>query len=260
VSRSDGVTDIDIKSSDEIAALRASCQLAADVLVMIEPQIRPGLSTGEIDRVCHEYIVAHGAYPSPLNYRGFPKATCTSVNEVVCHGIPSFERVLKEGDIINVDITTLLGGFHGDTSKTFCVGRVSAEAQQLVEVTRRCLDLGVAAVRPGGRIGDIGAAIQAVAEAAGCSVVRDFVGHGIGREFHGPPEVPHFGRAGRGVRLRPGLTFTIEPMINAGDWRIEILDDNWTAITRDRSLSAQFEHTVVVTDDGVEILTLPSDR
>ena len=260
MSPSDSTTDIDIKSQDEITALRRSCQLAADVLVMIEPLIKPGLSTGEIDRLCHEYIVAHGAYPSPLGYRGFPKATCTSVNEVVCHGIPSFDRVLKDGDIINVDITTLLGGFHGDTSKTFCVGRASAAAKQLVDVTRECLDRGVAAVRPGNRVGDIGAAIQAVAEANGCSVVRDFVGHGIGREFHGPPEVPHFGRAGRGVRLRAGMTFTIEPMINAGDWRIEILEDNWTAVTRDGSLSAQFEHTVLVTPDGVEILTLPSGR
>ncbi|MBN2360738.1 MAG: type I methionyl aminopeptidase [Deltaproteobacteria bacterium] len=260
MNRPDSPSDIDIKSSDEIAALRASCRLAADVLVMIEPHVRPGISTGEIDRLCHEYIVAHGAYPSPLGYRGFPKATCTSINEVVCHGIPSFERVLKDGDIINVDITTLLGGFHGDTSKTFCVGQPSAAARALVDLTRDCLDQGVAAVRPGGRIGDIGAAIQAVAESHGCSVVRDFVGHGIGREFHAPPEVPHFGRAGRGVRLRPGMTFTIEPMINAGDWRIEILDDNWTAITRDRSLSAQFEHTVLVTQGGAEVLTIPSGR
>ena len=253
-------SEIELKSREEIAVLRTSCELAADVLVMIEPFVVAGITTGEIDRLCHEYIEAHGAIPSPLGYRGFPKATCTSVNEVVCHGIPSFERTLRAGDIINVDITTFLGGFHGDTSKTFCVGEVDAASQHLVETARECLERGIATVRPSGRVGDIGAAIQEYAEARSCSVVRDFVGHGIGREFHCAPEVPHFGKRGRGVRLRAGMVFTIEPMINAGDWRVEVLEDDWTTVTRDRALSAQFEHTIVVTEDGCEVLTRPTGR
>lgn len=247
-----------IHTDEEIVLARKACQLAADTLVMIEEHIRPGVSTGELDRLCHEYIEAHGAYPSPLGYRGFPKATCTSVNQVVCHGIPSFEHTLCDGDIINVDITAKLSGFHGDTSKTFFVGTPSAQARHLVETTRRCLELGIAAVKPGARIGDIGAAIQLHAEANGCSVVRDFVGHGVGRVFHCAPEVPHFGRAGRGARLYKGMIFTIEPMINQGDWRTTILEDDWTAVTSDGKLSAQFEHTILVTTDGVDILTLPS--
>lgn len=250
--------EIEIKSTKDLESMRASCGLAADVLVMIEPFIRAGISTGEIDQICHEYIVAHGAYPSPLGYRGFPKATCTSVNEVICHGIPSMERRLHDGDIINVDITTLLDGFHGDTSKTFYVGTPGDDARRVVETARECLRLGIEAVGPQARIGDIGAAIQAHAKSQRCSVVRDFVGHGLGREFHSAPEVPHFGKAGRGVRLRPGMTFTIEPMINLGDWRVVILEDDWTAVTRDRKLSAQFEHTLLVTEGGCEILTLPT--
>ncbi|MFH1807961.1 MAG: type I methionyl aminopeptidase [Pseudomonadota bacterium] len=240
--------------------MRESCQLAADVLVMIEPLVLPGVTTGEIDRICHAYILAHGAIPSPLGYRGFPKATCTSINEVVCHGIPSFERQLKDGDIINIDITTTLHGFHGDTSKTFYVGTPAARTRHLVETTRECLRRAVEVVRPGARVGDIGHAIQTHAEGHGCSVVRDFVGHGLGREFHCAPEVPHFGKPGRGPRLRPGMTFTIEPMINLGDWHIEILEDDWTAVTRDGSLSAQFEHTLLVTERGVDIMTQPTGR
>lgn len=250
--------DIEIKSKDEIAQMRESCQLAADVLVMIEPFVVPGISTGEIDRVCHEYIVAHGAIPAPLDYRGFPKATCTSINEVVCHGIPNFGRLLQRGDIINVDITTILNGFHGDTSMTFYVGEPSAKARHLVETTRECLRLAIEQVHPGKRLGDIGSAIQTYAQAKGCSVVRDFVGHGIGRKFHASPEVPHFGKANTGQRLHTGMTFTIEPMINAGDWRIEILEDDWTAITKDGQLTAQFEHTILVTDDGPDVMTVPT--
>ena len=182
------------------------------------------------------------------------------MNEVVCHGIPDNKRILKDGDIINVDITTTYKGFHGDTSKTFYVGTPSDKARHLVETTRACLDLAIETVRPGSRIGDIGHAIQIHAQKNGCSVVRDFVGHGLGREFHCAPEVPHFGKKGRGSRLRPGMTFTIEPMINLGDWHVEVLDDDWTAVTRDHSLTAQFEHSLLVTDDGVEIMTLPSGR
>lgn len=253
-------SEVEIKSQQEIADMRESCQLAADVLVMIEPFIVPGISTGEIDRVCQEYIEHFGAIPSPLGYHGFPKATCTSVNEVVCHGIPDFDRILKDGDIINVDITTTYKGFHGDTSKTFYVGTPSDKTRHLVETTRECLRRSIEVVKPGARIGDIGHAIQIYAEAQGCSVVRDFVGHGLGREFHAPPEVPHFGKPGRGMRLREGMTFTIEPMINLGDWRVQILADDWTTVTRDSSLTAQFEHSLLVTHDGVEILTLPSGR
>ena len=253
-------SEVDIKSKQEISDMRESCQLAADVLVMIEPFIVPGISTGEIDRVCQEYIEHHGAIPAPLGYHGFPKATCTSVNEVVCHGIPDFERILHAGDIINVDITTIYKGFHGDTSKTFFVGTPSAKTRHLVETTRECLRRSIEIVRPGARIGDIGHSIQSYAEAQGCSVVRDYVGHGLGREFHTTPEIPHFGKAGRGMRLRQGMTFTIEPMINLGDWRVEVLDDDWTAITRDKAWTAQFEHSLLVTADGVEILTLPSGR
>jgi methionyl aminopeptidase len=220
----------------------------------VDELIRPGLTTEEIDRFVHEDTLRQGARPAPLHYHGYPKSVCTSVNEVVCHGIPG-DRKLEPGDIINVDVTSILGGWYGDTSATFYVGEPSAEAQHVTEVSRRCLDLGIAEVRDGARVGDIGAAIQQFAESEGCSVVRVFVGHGIGRGFHEAPQVPHYGMRGTGTRLRAGMVFTIEPMINLGHHDVEIMEDGWTALTRDRSLSAQFEHTVVVTRQGCEVLT-----
>lgn len=234
--------------------LREACQVAVQTLLGVDEMIRPGITTGEIDRFVHEDTLRRGARPAPLNYQGYPKSVCTSLNEVVCHGIPG-EQVLEPGDIINVDITSILGGWYGDTSVTFYVGEPSPEAKHLTEVARRSLDLGIGAVRDGARIGDIGAAIQQYAEGQGCSVVRAFVGHGIGRAFHEPPQVPHVGVSGSGLRLRAGMCFTIEPMINLGGYEVEILDDDWTAVTRDRSLSAQFEHTLVVTKTGCEVLT-----
>lgn len=254
-------SQVEIKSAREIEAMRTVGRLAADTLNLVGPMIRPGITTEAINDFVHQDTLRKGAIPAPLNYRGggrgppYPKSVCTSVNEVVCHGIPG-PQVLKEGDIINVDITHIYGGFHGDTSATFYVGRrLSEEAKLVTEVARRSLELGIQQVRPGGRLGDIGAAIQEFAEAQGCSVVRDFVGHGIGRRFHDEPKVSHYGQWGKGLRLRPGMIFTIEPMINVGTWEVELLDDEWTAVTADRALSAQFEHTVLVTDNGVEILT-----
>jgi methionyl aminopeptidase len=216
--------------------------------------IRPGITTEEINTFVHEDTLRKGAIPAPLNYKGFPKSVCTSINEVVCHGIPS-NRALSDGDIVNVDVTHIYKGFHGDTSATFYVGAPSEDAKRVTEVARRSLELGVAQVRPGARIGDIGAAIQEFAEGHGCSVVKDFVGHGIGRKFHDEPKISHVGVWGSGRRLKPGMTFTIEPMINLGTWEVEILDDDWTAVTADGLLSAQFEHTVLVTDAGCEVLT-----
>lgn len=248
---------IEIMTARDLERMRAACQLAADTLLLVGENLRPGITTDDINRLVHDYTIEHGARPSPLNYNGFPKSVCTSVNEVVCHGIPG-PRVLKDGDIINVDVTSYLpakDGFHGDTSATFYVGEPSDAARKVTEVSRRCLELGIAQVREGARIGDIGAAIQAFAEGEGCSVVRDYVGHGIGREFHGPPQVPHYGKAGTGKRLKAGMVFTIEPMINLGSYECELMDDDWTVKTADRSLSAQFEHTLVVTREGCEVLT-----
>jgi len=247
---------IDIKSKPEIEKMRRSCQLAADVLDMIEPHVVPGVTTLELDRLCHEFIVRNGAYPAPLNYKGFPKSICTSINEVVCHGIPG-ERVLAAGDIINIDITTIVDGYHGDTSEMFCVGEATAVATTLIDVTRQALWLGIQEVGPDKRVGDIGAAIAEFAgRKHGYGVVEAFCGHGIGREFHTAPQISHVGRRGTGMRMREGMTFTIEPMINEGTSQCEILDDGWTAITRDGGLSAQAEHTVLVTSSGVEVLTL----
>lgn len=246
---------IEIKSPREVDGIRKSSQMAAETLVLVAEKLHAGMTTEEINKIVHEDTVRRGAIPSPLNYHGYPKSVCTSINEVVCHGIPSPTRVLQDGDIINVDVTTFFGGFHGDTSATFYIGKPSPEARHVTEVARKCLELGVAQVRDGGRIGDIGAAIQEYAEGQGCSVVRQFVGHGIGRKFHEPPQVAHFGRRNSGDRMRTGMVFTIEPMINLGAWEVEVLEDDWTAVTRDGSLSAQFEHTVVVTRDGCEVLT-----
>lgn len=215
------------------------------------------MSTIDIDLAVHKFIVEHGAYPSPLNYNGFPKSVCTSINEVVCHGIPDAKTILREGDIINVDVTCNLDGFHGDTSATFYVGKPTADGAHITEVARRCLEIGIAEVAPGNRLSDIGRAIEAYATKEKCSVVRDYVGHGIGRKFHEPPQVPHFRRRTRGPdpRFATGWVFTIEPMINIGGWQVEVMDDGWTVLTRDRSLTAQFEHTILVTSDGVEVLT-----
>ncbi len=248
-----------LKSDFEIDKMRSAGRLAAETLAMIEKHIRPGISTLELNDICHDFTVSRGAVCAPLNYRGYPKSICTSVNDVVCHGIPNSKQVLKDGDIINVDVTPILDGYHGDASKTFFVGtNVSAAARKLVKVTEECLEIGISQIRVGARIGDIGYAIQEHAEKHGYSVVRDFVGHGIGKVFHEDPQVPHYGEAGKGVRIEPGMTFTVEPMINAGDYRCKILKDKWTAVTVDRSLSAQFEHTIAIRSNGtVEILTLP---
>ena len=259
-------SSVEIKSAREIDAMREVGRLAGETLSLIGSSIKPGITTDEINRIAHEDTLKKGARPAPLNYRGsagdtpFPKSICTSVNEVVCHGIPG-SYVLKDGDIVNVDVTHLYKGFHGDTSATFYVGRkISKPAQLVTEVARKSLELGIAEVRPGARLGDIGAAIQQFAEPTGCSVVRDFVGHGIGRKFHDEPKVSHVGERGKGLRLKAGMTFTIEPMINLGTWEVDILDDDWTAVTRDGKLSAQFEHTILVTDSGAEVLTARTSK
>jgi len=246
-----------ILSQRELDKMRQAGRLAAKLLQHIEPLVKPGVSTLEINDEAERWTQAHKAKSAPLGYRGYPKSICTSVNEVICHGIPNAKQILKEGDIINIDVTPILEGYHGDTSKTFFVGTPSPKTRKLVEVTEECLRLGIAEVKPGARIGDIGAAIQEYAEAHGFSVVRDFVGHGISNIFHTAPDVPHYGIRGKGKRLRPGMVFTIEPMINEGTYEVEVLSDKWTAVTRDRKLSAQCEHTLAVTEDGVEILTLP---
>ncbi|MGH7057787.1 MAG: type I methionyl aminopeptidase [Acetobacteraceae bacterium] len=254
----DGEADprrISVHAPEDFSGMRAAGRLAAETLDMITPKITPGVSTAAIDKLCHEFIVAHGAVPAPLHYRGFPKSVCISINHVVCHGIPG-ERRLIEGDILNVDITVILQGWHGDTSRMFIAGQGSTRARMLVETTYVALLRGIAAVRPGATLGDIGQAIQSYVESQRFSVVRDFCGHGIGRRFHEPPNVLHFGRAGDGPVLQPGMFFTIEPMVNAGRPEVKILDDGWTAVTRDRSLSAQFEHMVGVTEDGCEVFTL----
>jgi methionyl aminopeptidase len=217
--------------------------------------VRPGISTGEIDKLCHDYMVERGAIPATLGYRGYTKSSCTSVNHVVCHGIPG-DRVLADGDIVNIDVTVILDGWHGDTSRMYVAGEASTKAKLLMDVTYDAMMKGIAAIRPGATLGDIGHAIQAHVEKHRFSVVRDFCGHGIGRHFHEPPNILHFGRPGEGPKLKPGMFFTVEPMVNAGRPEVKILDDGWTAVTRDRSLSAQFEHMVAVTDTGVEIFTL----
>jgi methionyl aminopeptidase len=246
-----------ILSQRELDKMRQAGRLAAKLLKHLEPMVKPGVSTLELNDEAERWTQAHGAKSAPLGYKGYPKSICTSVNEVICHGIPNGKQILKDGDIINIDVTPIVEGYHGDTSKTFFVGNPSPVAKKLVEVTEKCLRLGIAEVKPGARIGDIGAAIQEYAEAQGFSVVRDFVGHGISNIFHTAPDIPHYGTRGKGKRLRPGMVFTIEPMINEGTHEVEVLSDKWTAVTRDRKLSAQFEHTLAVTEDGVEILTLP---
>jgi len=244
-----------IHGQADFAGMRAAGGLAAATLDMIAPHVRPGVTTGELDALCHAFILAHGAVPAPLNYRGFPKSICTSINHVVCHGIPG-EKKLADGDILNIDVTVILDGWHGDTSRMYVAGQPSTRARMLMEITYQSLMKGVAVVRPGMTLGDVGHAIQSFVEANRFSVVRDFCGHGIGRNFHAAPNVLHFGRPGEGPALRAGMFFTIEPMVNAGRPEVKVLDDGWTAVTRDRSLSAQFEHMVGVTADGCEIFTL----
>ncbi|TCZ51564.1 type I methionyl aminopeptidase [Roseicella aquatilis] len=245
---------ITIHTPDDFAGIRRAGQLAAETLDMITPHVRPGVTTGELDRLCHDFILARGATPAPLGYRGYPKSICTSINHVVCHGIPG-ERVLAEGDVLNIDVTVILDGWHGDSSRMYAAGQPSTRARLLLDVTYESLMLGIAAVKPGATLGDIGHAIQVFVERHRFSVVRDFCGHGIGRRFHEPPNVLHFGRPGEGPVLKPGMFFTIEPMVNAGRPDVKILDDGWTAVTRDRSLSAQFEHMVGVTETGCEVFT-----
>src|SRR5688572_1736891 len=244
-----------LKTPAEQAAMRVAGRLAADVLDMIGPRIAPGMTTGEIDRICHKFIVeTQKAIPAPLNYKGFPKSICTSVNHVVCHGIPG-DRMLRAGDIVNVDVTVIKGGFHGDTSRMFPVGDISVQARRLCQVGFEAMWRGIRLVRPGTRLGDLGHVIQSYVESEGYSVVREYCGHGIGRVFHEDPQVLHYGEAGTGLELVPGMTFTVEPMINAGRRQVKLLGDGWTVVTKDHSLSAQWEHTVLVTADGVEVLT-----
>jgi methionyl aminopeptidase len=247
---------IQIKTPEEIEKMRVVGKLAAQQLDMIADHIRPGVTTGELDRICHEYTVnCQHAIPAPLNYNGFPKSICTSVNHVVCHGIPSDDKVLKDGDIVNIDVTPLKDGYHGDSSITFFVGKPGVLAERLVNVTLECLYRAIKAIKPGARLGDIGHAIQTLAEKNRFSVVREYCGHGIGTIFHDEPQVLHYGRPGTGVELLPGMIFTIEPMINAGKAAVKLLPDQWTVVTKDHRLSAQWEHTILVTETGYEILT-----
>ena len=239
----------------DFAAMRRAGRLAAETLDMLTAHVRPGVTTGELDRLAHDFIVGHGAYPAPLLYRGYPKSICTSVNHVVCHGIPG-DKQLRDGDIVNIDVTTLLDGWHGDASRMFLLGDVPLKARRLVDITYDAMMRGIAAVKPGATVGDIGHAVQSFVEGNRFSVVRDFCGHGLGRVFHDAPNIVHYGEPGEGPVLKEGMFFTVEPMVNAGRYPVTVLNDGWTAVTKDRSLSAQFEHSVGVTRDGVEIFTL----
>ncbi len=251
---------VSIKSTEEIEKMRIAGKLASQVLEMIGPHVVPGISTQELDQICHDYIVnEQEAIPAPLNYRGFPKSICTSVNHQVCHGIPG-DRNLKNGDILNIDITVIKDGFHGDTSKMFILGKPSVMAKNLVDLTYEALSIGIKLVKPGIKLGDIGHAIQTFAEKNRCTIVREYCGHGIGRMFHEDPQVLHYGKPDTGMELQAGMTFTIEPMVNAGKRNVRLLPDGWTVVTKDHSLSAQWEHTILVTDTGYEVLTLRSDE
>lgn len=245
---------VKLHDADAFEGMRAVGKLAAEALDMLVPEIKPGVTTEHIDKLVYEFALDHGTYPAPLNYRGFTKSCCTSINHVVCHGIPS-DRTLREGDVVNVDVTLIKDGWHGDTNRMYYVGDVPRKASRLVEVTYEAMMRGIGVVRPGATLGDIGAAIQEYAEGERCSVVREFCGHGLGRVFHDMPNILHYGRKGEGIQLKQGMFFTIEPMINAGKPGVKILADGWTAVTRDRSLSAQFEHSIGVTADGCEIFT-----
>jgi len=248
-------TKIKLHGPDAFAGMAKAGRLVAETLDLLVEHVKPGVTTGELDAVAFEFAMDHGAVPAPLNYRGFPKSICTSLNHVVCHGIPG-SRALREGDILNIDVTLIVDGWHGDSSRMYPVGTVSRAAERLLEVTYNALMRGVATVRPGATTGDIGHAIQVYAESERCSVVRDFCGHGLGRVFHDRPNILHYGEPGEGLPLKPGMLFTIEPMINLGKPHVKILSDGWTAVTRDRSLSAQFEHSVGVTETGFEVFTL----
>jgi methionyl aminopeptidase len=264
--RIESVTEVEPQTREEghiplhgeagFAAMRRAGRLAAETLDFITPHVQPGITTDELDKLCDGFMRDHGAVPATLGYRGYPKSSCISLNHVVCHGIPG-DRKLENGDVLNIDVTPILDGWYGDSSRMYVAGdKVTVKAKRLIEVTYEAMMRGIAVVKPGATLGDIGHAIQAYAEGHRFSVVRDFCGHGVGRVFHAPPSILHYGRRGDGLALREGMMFTIEPMINAGHWAVKILSDGWTAVTRDRSLSAQFEHTVGVTADGVEIFTL----
>jgi methionyl aminopeptidase len=248
-------TKVKLHSADDFAGMAKAGRLVAEILDLLVDEVKPGVTTEALDRFVFEFAMDHGAIPAPLNYRGFPKSICTSLNHVVCHGIPS-PRALKEGDILNIDVTLIVEGWHGDSSRMYAVGRIARAAERLLEVTYNALMRGVAAVKPDATTGDIGAAIQTYAEGERCSVVRDFCGHGLGRVFHDRPNILQYGEAGEGLVLKPGMLFTIEPMINLGKPHVKILSDGWTAVTRDRSLSAQFEHTVGVSETGAQVFTL----
>ncbi|RMF10833.1 MAG: type I methionyl aminopeptidase [Alphaproteobacteria bacterium] len=245
---------VKLHAPEDFEGMRRAGRLAAETLDFITPYVRPGVTTAELDQLCHDFIVERGGIPAPLNYRGFPKSICTSINHVVCHGIPG-DRKLKEGDVLNIDVTPIVDGWHGDTSRMFYVGKVPIKAKRLVEVTYECLMRGIEAAKPGATLGDIGHAIETYAKKHRYSVVEVFCGHGLGRVFHDAPNVLHYGRPGTGLVLKPGMFFTIEPMINLGRPDVKILDDGWTAVTKDRSLSAQFEHSIGITEDGAEIFT-----
>lgn len=246
-----------IKTPEQIEKMRIAGRLAAEVLEMIQPYVEPGITTGELDKICHDYIVnIQKAIPAPLNYKGFPKSICTSVNQVICHGIPSDDKTLKKGDVINIDITVIKDGYHGDTSMMLPVGDIASHAERLCRITHECLYLGIGAIKAGARLGDIGHVIQQHAESNYYTVVQEYCGHGIGEGFHEDPQVLHYGRPNTGIELQEGMIFTVEPMINAGKRHSKMLGDGWTVVTKDRKLSAQYEHTCLVTADGVEILTL----
>ena len=247
---------VTIKTPEDIAKMRVAGKLAAEVLEMIDEHVKPGVTTEHLNQLCHDHIVnVQQAIPAPLNYNGFPKSICTSVNHVVCHGIPTEQKVLKDGDIINIDVTVIKNGYHGDTSKMWTVGTPKPGTERLIQVTQECMYKGIELVKPGARLGDIGHVIQQHAEKHRFSVVRDYCGHGIGQVFHEEPQVMHYGKPGTGLELKEGMIFTIEPMINQGKYHTKLLPDEWTAVTKDRKLSAQWEHTILVTEDGHEVLT-----
>ena len=252
--------NIPINKKEDFVKMRESGRLAAHVLDQLDTLIVPGISTLEINNFCHDLILKNKAIPAPLNYKGFPKSICTSVNHVVCHGIPSENKILKDGDIVNVDVTVILNDWFGDSSRMYVAGKTNKKNFSLLKTTYECLLIGIKMAKPGNHLGDIGYSIQKYAEEKNYSVVRDFCGHGIGKEFHTAPSVLHFGNAGEGPELLPGMFFTIEPMINIGDWKIKVLQDGWTAVTRDKSLSAQFEHTIGITEAGNEIFTLSKNN
>ena len=247
---------VTLHKADDFEGMRRAGRLAAEVLDLMAPLVKPGVTTAELDKAAYDYVIAHGGLPACLGYRGYRHTLCTSINHVVCHGIPN-DKPLRDGDIVNIDVTVILDGWHGDTSRTYPVGEVKLKAQRLIDITYESMMRGIAAVKPGATTGDIGNAIQSYAEGEErCAVVRDFCGHGVGRIFHALPNIVHYGKAGHGMALKPGMFFTVEPMINLGNYGVKVLGDGWTAVTRDRSLSAQFEHSVGVTDNGVEVFTL----